>query len=138
MSVSALLLASKTSRRGRLPFAQTSSIERIWLYEMYKVRKLFKNKIVLGISMNLLPDKSRCFNAGYLFSEWFFKKPNDDSLLFLASIDSRVGIVPKDAGRDSRTFLLTIRYFSWERLAISSLSYLTWLSDRFNPFKFLL
>ncbi len=135
-SISALLLTSSTSKRPRLPLVHTSSIERIWLYETYNVRRLFSKRIVLGISFSLFPERSKCLSTGYLFKEWFFNEPNDDILLFFASIDSRVGIVPNEAGRNSITFLLIIRYFSWLRLLIYSLNYLIWLSDKFKPLRF--
>lgn len=86
--------------------------------------------------MNLFPDRSRCLNAGYLFKEWFFAEPKVKSLLFLASIDSKVGIVPKVAGKYSKIFLFMIKYFNEVNWPISSLNYFIWLSDRFKPFKF--
>lgn len=60
----------------------------------------------------MLPDRSRCLNAEYLFNEWFFADPNVKSLLFFASIDSKVGIIPKAVGKDSKIFLLMIKYFN--------------------------
>lgn len=62
--------------------------------------------------MNDLPDKSKCFNTGYLLKEWFLYEPNELIRLFLAYIDYSVGIVPREVGSAYKMFLLIIKYFN--------------------------
>lgn len=62
--------------------------------------------------MNLFPERSKCLNEGYLFSELFFGDPKVHNLLPLASMDYSVGMVPKEVGNASRIFLLMIKYFN--------------------------